>query len=270
MKVKFNALLATGLLFALFALSGCLEQQPEQQSTAMQTEMEEENNMDDAMIQDLVERFLSRELSNHELEALEFDVLNEVLARLDEILFPTEEEREAQRIIVEEQMRNTVAYIFTANRPLASINTDLNTIERFIFVSGVPASRSFNVVIDRMFGRVYHDNNFLIQRQLDRAAFSAEFINEDLTRLIEAIENSDMRNWQEYYEGSTVSSVPGGSFWQIGIEFSDGSVMRRSGSGQLRDHFPPQHQWDIFMDFINDFAREIIERHNAENPQTNE
>jgi len=232
MKVRFATLLTTGLLLALPILAGCSEYQTECQPRHQNVLTEGEINMDDTM--------MGQQLEN-------------------------------QRPRHSERMRNDMSYIFVSDLDIAPRNVNLCTIERFVFSSGVPAGRSFNVVIDRMFGGVHHSDQLLIHRRLYRAPFSAEFIDDDLIRLIEAIENSNMRNWPEHHEGTIIPNTTGGPhFWRIGIEFSDGSVMRRSGSGDFEDHFPPQEQWDTFMGFINSFAQEIIERHNAENPQADE
>jgi len=231
MKEKFVALLTIGLLIVVLVLSGCLEQQTGQRCEQQLDVEGGEIDMDDIRI--------------------------------------NRSPRHGER------MRNNMNYIFVSDLDLAPCNVNLNTIERFVFVNGVEMGGSFSVVIDRMFEKVYHGNSGLFYRQLDRAPFSAAFIDEDLTRLIEAIENSDFRNWQEHYQGTMVEGALGGTlFWRIGIEFSDGSVMRRSGTGHVvsgvDDHYPPQEQWDILTNFINTLGQEIIERHNAENPQADE
>ncbi|MDR2183656.1 MAG: hypothetical protein LBE55_05730, partial [Clostridiales bacterium] len=58
--------------------------------------------------------------------------------------------------------------------------------------------------------------------------------------------------------------------WRLGILFSDGTVLRRSGSGfsGLGDFFPPDGQFDILNDFIMTIGTEIQERHAAEAAQS--
>ena len=147
-------------------------------------------------------------------------------------------------------------------------DADLRTIERFVYVVRNPYM-GHTFVIDRTHGRVYYDPHWTAIF-LESIRHSADFREKDLDRLIETIKNSNLRNWPDYIEGERRTDTTNwGSTWTVGIKFSDGSILRRSGSGAYNSH-PPQDQWDVFINFIDTLGQEIIERHAAETAQTEE
>jgi len=169
----------------------------------------------------------------------------------------------------QERRSDNPSYILNGTDfPVASNDIDMATIKRFVF-SFADLHSGHSLVVDKMYGGVYFCNwSNLRYMSLSSMPFSATFTQQDLDRLILAIEESDLRHWQENYEGERGQDHQF-FYWSLGIEFADGSLMRRSGSGSW-DYSPPEHQWDIFTNFINTMGEEIMERHNAENPQADE
>jgi len=161
----------------------------------------------------------------------------------------------------------------------ASNDVDFQTIERFVFLNGGD-ERGDVLVIDRMHNEVH----FMSERGpaislAERLPLehTAEFIQADFNQLIEALNESGLRNWQEIYQGETDPTMHGGGrYWMVAMLFSDGTIMQRSGNGasivltpegitMADDFFPPQDQWTILTNFVQTLGQEIIERHNAEN-----
>jgi len=137
-------------------------------------------------------------------------------------------------------------------------DTDLRTIERFISIGG-----RHTLVIDRAHGRAYYDPWNWVPL-LDMIQYSAAFIEEDLDRLIQMIEESEMQTWKENYAGGIDPDIIGGAYiWRVGIEFSDGTILRRGGGGHY-NNIPPQHQWRVLVAFLDALGEEIMERHAAE------
>ena len=166
--------------------------------------------------------------------------------------------------------RYIIDYILRSNLAPANNDVDMRTIERFVYYDGV-FDFGHGFVLDRMHGRVYYEPNSRNIHHINAIRYSADFIEEDLERLIQAIEESGLRNWQEVYRGELVEGATGGgNTWAIGILFSDGTVMRRRGSGEFNapDGLPPLDQWAILTNFINTIGAEIQERHNAEASQS--
>jgi len=166
--------------------------------------------------------------------------------------------------------KNNLEYILTSPFAPALGDTDLLTIERFVFVAG-NFHGGHGLVIDRMYGRIYYEprqssgSHGLSVLRLESVEVSAEFIEDDLKRLIQVIEAANLRAWQEHYEGRIDRNAEdGGESWNIGILFSDGTILRRSGSGMFDDFFPPQDQWTILINFIEEMGEEIQQRHQAE------
>jgi len=84
--------------------------------------------------------------------------------------------------------------------------------------------------------------------------------------LIQTIEESGLRDWQEVYRGESRPRVlDGGSSWLVGILFSDGSIMRRRGSGNVTN-IPPEmeNEFAILTNFVRTLGAEIMERHDSD------
>ena len=158
--------------------------------------------------------------------------------------------------------RNNLDYIIRGSFVPAAYDIDLQTIERFVFTHGGFFS-VVGLVIDRMHGRVYYDPSSFAEF-LPAMRFSAGFRESDLSRLINAIEKSNLRNWQEFYTGEFDGAEDGGRSWSVGILFSDGSILRRGGSGD-RNYRPPEDEFSILFNFIETMGAEIIRRHGLEN-----
>jgi hypothetical protein len=164
---------------------------------------------------------------------------------------------------------NNVEYIISGNFTPAAPDINLQTIERFVFITGdVFGGHGF--VLDRTHSRVHFEPQAGSHGRLAlglHAGNSASLIDEDLVRLIQMIEESGLRDWDEHYRGRTSEYILDGRVtWDIGIKFADGTILRRGGSGisTFNDFFPPQDQWSILIDFISTIGAEIQERHAAE------
>ena len=206
------------------------------------------------------------------LEILDYQTQDQVIDRLMVMLFgePTEEELNARREELqrrlEEEQRTNLEYIVSGSYQAANRDVDLQTIDRFVFTDSVDPGIGLSLVIDRMYGSVYFDTQLaLIFRSIGQHEFSAKFQPGDLEHLISSIELSGLWDWQEQYTATTDSNALGGfRLWRIGVLFSDGTILRRSGSGMWGDEnmFPPDGQFDIMLDFIRTFGAEIEARHN--------
>ena len=254
------SILAITLLFA----SGCISAQP-----GYNTEIGDDE-MDDARIQAIVNSWMIGEITESEFDEIFFGADEETQERIDYILrnrVPTEAEIERNRVEMQERRRIDISYL--THRPIhypftpAAADVDLRTIERFAFIF------RDGFVLDRMHGRVYYHPNRFTPTRLDMIDFSAELIEQDFDRLIQVIEKSGLRDWDEYYTGEIIPIAFGNTGrWTLGIEFSDGTMLRRSGSGMLDDFFPPLDQFAILTDFVSTIGTEIQERHNAEAAQS--
>jgi len=164
----------------------------------------------------------------------------------------------------EQREKNHVDYILSGSYTPADRDIDLHRIERFVFsyLIAWPLD-GYGLIIDRAVqGRVYY--GFPITIRLDNIEISAEFKEDDLNRLIRAIEESGLRDWDEHYQGEFFGDGGGGSRWRLGILFDDGTMLRRGGEGMDAATFPPDSQFEIFTDFILTLGAEIEARHNAE------
>ena len=142
---------------------------------------------------------------------------------------------------------------------------DLQTIERFIFTHGNHDFGGIGLVLDRMHGRVYYSPHchYRVESLHFEQLLSAEFVEDDLNKLIQAIKESNLLAWRERYVRYASRRVEDGhgDTWRVGILFSDGSILRRMGSGDI----PPEDEFAVLTDFIRTFGGEIMERHNLEN-----
>ena len=163
--------------------------------------------------------------------------------------------------------RTEVRYIVREPFIRASINVDFDTIERVVFIKSVGIhGDGFGLVIDKTHGRVYYNPSNWNVLQLDRIPVFADFREDDLIRFAEVLEEANVREWQEILRGVFRQNWYPVS-WVLGIEFSDGTIMRRSGFGHDGTGFPPEDQYAMLTDFIRILGSEIIERHNAESGQ---
>ena len=130
---------------------------------------------------------------------------------------------------------------------------------------------SHGLAIDVTYGRVYSQPSGHFVWRLDWAPHSVALSEDDLKRLIGAIEQSKMREWNVRYEGRELYGATGTtSSWIFGILFSDGTIMRRSGWGTLDTGIPPREQYDVIVEFVRDMHRCIRERHSLEIDQAND
>jgi len=160
---------------------------------------------------------------------------------------------------------NDINYL-TSGRFVSPLNdVDLQTIERFYFNRGSGIwGRTF--VLDRMHGRVYYNPQHRWS-WLESMPYSAEFIDDDFNRLIQAIEESNLFTWQEYYVGLVDTLVLGwGTGWSMAIQFSDGTILRRGGSRfhslGINDHLPPLDEFAVLTNFVETMGARVITRHN--------
>jgi len=159
---------------------------------------------------------------------------------------------------LEQHIRTNVEHVIRGGYTPADIDVDFQNIERFVFMRGSEHSGT-GFVLDKMHGRVYFNPRRQIVDMLEFIPYSTVFREEDLERLIVAIEEARLRDWDYLYENEP-SDPRSGWGWQIGILFSDGTMMRRAG----RNSTPPVEQWDILNDFVLSIGEEIQERHCAE------
>ena len=167
-----------------------------------------------------------------------------------------------------EQHKINIEHIIRGPYTPADSDIDFETIERFVFFT-----QSWHygdiLVIDKIYGNVYHDPNFHTAF-LKHIEYSSEFRDEDLERLITALEKSGVRDWDVSYQGEDdINLEHSGWGWGVRILFSDGTMMRRGGGGTGGIMTPPEAQFSILTDFIESMGAEIIERYNAETDSGN-
>ena len=169
--------------------------------------------------------------------------------------------------------RDSVRYIVQGGIRPARMDADFGTIERVVFVRSVGIfGHGFGFVIDRTHGRVFYNPEIWNVLSLTRESRTgrhniyADFREEDLARFVEAAEKANVRGWRESLGSFHGNTQPGQ--WRLGIEFSDGSIMRRGGGGESDIGIPPEYPYSILTDFIKEIGAEIIERHNAESQRS--
>jgi len=160
----------------------------------------------------------------------------------------------------EQYIRNNVDYILRGPYTPVDRDIDLHRIERFVFSVGGEHG-GYGFVLDKMYGRVYFNPHTPSVNMLEFIKFSAEFKEEDLERLIKAIEDSGLRDWEYFYEGNRGVGLGG---WRIGILFDDGTMMRRRGFGITEENPTLHQQYNMLIGFIEEIGAEIEARHNAE------
>jgi len=258
------AILSMALLTFLTTLSGCSYTQKPSLSVI---NYEISYEIDEEELQELVKADLNEETPSEVCDAVNLDARDAIIIRITPAQL--EEQRIAQREHLDELGRNNLRHIIYGNFTPAADDVDLNTIERFVFADNINAF-GYSVVIDGRHGRVYFSPHFstIYMNIGSHSHYSATFIEEDLTRLIQAIEDSNFRNWQERYSSSRPAQNTSSRAWRIGIQFTDGTMLRSRGDGMFEDAFPPDGEFDIFADFVRTLGDEIIERHNAESRDT--
>ena len=193
------------------------------------------------------------------------DLYNEI-SNSEEIVAEQHQELNAdgRAEFVERHSRDYVDYIISGPYTPADRDIDLRRIERFVFFYMVDWPFGYGLIIDRAIqGRVYYSiKSYPISLRLDDNEISAEFKEEDLNRLIRAIEESGLRDWDEHYQGEYFGD--GDAWWEIGILFDDGTMLRRSGAGMDAAAYPPDGQFEMLTDFVKTLGAEIEARHNAE------
>jgi len=162
----------------------------------------------------------------------------------------------------EEYQRGNLSYILNLeDYTPADRNIDLRTIERFIFGYSTDwPPIGYGIVIDKMYGMVYFNPDMPTISVLRHNEIYAEFIEQDLDRLIKAIEKSSLLDWDGVYGNLPLDHVR----WRLGILFDDGTMFRSRGVGTFAEALPPEEQFSIFTDFVLALGEEIIERHKAE------
>jgi hypothetical protein len=261
MKKAFSILII--ILASLIVLAGCYGISSEAGNDMSKKTTEE-------MIQGYVDRLLSGEMTQEELERLNPDIQEIVARRSLELLFPpTEEQLEQQRLRAIERRRTNLSYIVRGDYEPAPEDFDLNTMERLVFFDNINDG-GYTLILDLKYGKVYFDaHSALIYHVLDSQwNISVEFEQEHLDRTIAAIEQSGMRNWPRSYLGANNDDLMSSRTWIIGILFADGTMFRRSGSSSYFDDVvPPQYMDDFntFTDFILEIGSDIIKRHEVEN-----
>jgi len=251
----------------------------------------EDNNMSEAKIHETKIQMMIDDLLSGELTDEEFiELINELSEEESNQLFDelrnqlgaegftsllgrllgetpplTEEQLEERRVRDEERRRVNVWHIVYGEYIPAADDIDLQTIERIVFIDSIDIE-GYSFVLDRMYGKVYYNPETSFFDMLEFIPYSAEFKEEDLTRFIHVIEESDLRNWPESHTGEIDEYVEGGHrAWIIGILFSDGTMLRRSGSGMFwTDVASSPDQLAILTDFIKTIGAEIELRHKAE------
>ena len=166
-----------------------------------------------------------------------------------------------------ERRKNTVDYVTDGFHIPAANDKDWWEIERFVFTHSISPDGhdGYGFVLDRMFGRVYYSPHFPGVRRLDTSdIYSTEFIEQDLENLINALEESSIRNWERYVAGEDTDEDFGSSYggWRIGILFSDGTIRRWRGWGMPDEDFA-DGQFLILRDYIKAAGEDIIRRHEA-------
>ena len=160
---------------------------------------------------------------------------------------------------LEQHIRTNVGSVTRGDYTPADRNIDLQRIERFVFFDNINDG-GYGFVLDRLHNnRVYYDSSSAAVERLGSFPYSAEFREEDLDRLIAAIEQSGLRDWDYHYTHNNRNApVTASRAWMVGILFDDGTIMRRSGGGLGHTGMlPPDEQWAVLVSFIGTIGAEI-------------
>jgi len=161
----------------------------------------------------------------------------------------------------------------TQGASTAPADIDLQTIEMFVFSIG-SSSRGHALAIDRRNDKVYFDPRAGSFGEsiwwFEHVPYSADFTEEDLAQLIQAIEQSNLRDWPEHTDSDN-----GGSYnLTVSMQFSDGTILRRSVSDFWLNPFLRQDELSISIGALNNFiitlGAEIQKHHMLETAANNQ
>jgi len=119
---------------------------------------------------------------------------------------------------VEQRRITNVEHVIRGDYTPADRDIDLRRIERFVFFDNINAG-GYGFVLDRLHNnRVYYDSSSTAVERLGSFPYSTEFREEDLDRLIAAIEQSGLRDWDYHYTHSNRNApVTASRAWMVGI-----------------------------------------------------
>ena len=270
MKAKLNIFLILTVL--LLGMTSCSQSQPEYMAT-------KEDVMNDIRLQELqalVDSFDNGKITSEAFERI-FQSLNQedrqAISRIrgNRLVYRhlTEEERMEQFIRRRDELRvNNVQFIVDGDYTPAPSYVDFNNIERVVFFEAVGIN-GFGLVLDRTHGRAFYDpsnwNVFYLNPNSARTI--ASFRESDLDRFIEIIEKANVREWQTFFTGSPSPDNMPIRNWQLGILFSDGTILRHGGIGDGSNGIPPIDQYAILTNFIRTIGTEIVDRSRKEHQE---
>ena len=220
-----------------------------------------DDEMNDNELQLLFSRFVNGELSDEMFNALNKEVQEQLMIKF--INSPlTEEQLESFRLEREYRRKTDLAFLVRGSYTPASDDVDFHKFERFIFYVNINAG-GYGLVIDRRFSMVYYDPYHFTVWWLRSNRYSAQLHESDVSRFVKNMDDSGLRYWESHYSGEQVTAT-GSKAWALGILFGDGTILRRSGSGECENSFPPGDQFSLLNDFVRELGAEVIERHKAE------
>ncbi|MCL2387352.1 MAG: hypothetical protein FWC89_07385 [Defluviitaleaceae bacterium] len=196
-----------------------------------------------------------------EVQEREFVMTDERLAEIK-----VQEQRQREWTIEHSRNRGRydLGYIVRGNNFVSASNdVDFQTIERFVFSYGGHFHGN-GFVFDMINEKIYYNPSFAYATRLNSMLY-ADIEDGDFDRLIKALEKSNIRDWEESYRSPVDRfTEDGGMSWQIGILFSDGTMMRRRGSGDFGgDFYPPAGAFNIITSFVDTLGAEVRERNNS-------
>ncbi|MDR2600602.1 MAG: hypothetical protein LBC73_10065 [Oscillospiraceae bacterium] len=140
-------------------------------------------------------------------------------------------------------------------------NADLRGIELFVF-SYNSTSEKYGFVLDRRRGGwVYYDTDTSTPSRLK---FFVELEDNDFKRLINVIEESGLRDWEDIYYDNSIAFDDASRFsWSVGMKYYSNKMFNLRGRGNSSEGHPPEEQFSVLTDFIKTIGAEIMERHAA-------
>jgi len=230
--------------------------------------------MDEAIALEFLSKIESGELpleAVHDLDPRVQEIVADIAlerALQEPIVFEplSDAEMEPIRQAMEERRRWNLDYIVKGDFVAAHEPVDLQTLERFVFYLG-ENSTGISIIFDWQNNTVHYSPFTAVlysNTSLSHLDPTAAIANDDLTTLIEAITESNLLQWDELYAGREDRFSTFSRAWSLGILFSDGTMLRRSGYGEFEDGLPPQEEWSTWISFVRSFGEEITERAKAE------